>query len=77
VASGSPSGKFYSLAQTFSYATAPDVKEKLEEIDSIFGITNKRSFSVAERMFKPDRCHLPGKRFEALMFINCNKDFKH
>jgi len=28
-------------------------------------------------MFKPDWSRLPDKRFEALMFINCIKDFKH
>jgi len=28
-------------------------------------------------MFKPDRCRWTDKRFEALMRINCNKDFKH
>jgi len=43
---------------------------------SNFKITNKRLFSIAVRMFKPDRCYLTNKRFEALVFINCNKDFK-
>jgi len=47
------------------------------EIVSNFEITNKRIFSIAGRMFKPDRCRLPDKRFEALMFVNCNEDFKH
>jgi len=28
-------------------------------------------------MFKPDRYGLTDKRFEALVFIDCNKDFKH
>jgi len=50
---------------------------QLEEIVSHFEITKERIFSVAGRKFKPDRCRLPYKRFEALMFINCNKDFKH
>jgi len=50
---------------------------QFEEIVSNFKITNKRIFSVTGRMFKLDRSSLPDKRFEALMFINCNKDFKH
>jgi len=56
---------------------ANDHNPQLEEIVSNFEIINKRIFSVAGRMFKPDRPRLPDKRFEALMFINCNKDFKH
>jgi len=48
-----------------------------EKIVSNFEITNKRIFSIAGRMFKPDRCRLPDKRFEALKFVNCNEDFKH
>jgi len=28
-------------------------------------------------MFKPDTYRLTDKSFEALMFINCNKVFKH
>ena len=40
-------------------------------------MTNKRTFSIAGQMFKPDRCRLTDKRFETLMFINFNKDFKH
>jgi len=55
---------------------ADDRNPHLEEMVSNFEITNKRIFSVGGRMFKPDRCRLPDKRFEALMFINCNKDFK-
>jgi len=50
---------------------------QLEEIVSNFQITNKRIFSVAGRLFKPDRCCLPDKRFERLMFVNCNKNFNH
>jgi len=50
---------------------------QLEEIDSNFKITNKRIFSIAGRMFKPDRCRLTDKRFEAFMFIYFNKDFGH
>jgi len=38
---------------------------------------NKQIFSIASRMFKPDRCRFTDKRYEALMFVNCNKDFKH
>ena len=56
---------------------ADDCKPQLEEIGSNCEITNKRIFSVAGRMFKPDRCHLTDKSFEALMVINCNKDFEH
>jgi len=55
---------------------ADDHNPHLEEIASNFVITNKRIFSIAGRMFKPDRCRLPDKRFETIMFINCNKDFK-
>jgi len=54
-----------------------DRKPQLEVIVSSFEITNKRIFSVAGRMFKIGRCRLPDKRFEALMLVNCNKDFKH
>jgi len=54
-----------------------DRHPQLEEIVSNFEITNKRIFSAAGRMFNPDICHLPDKIFEALMFISCNKDFKH
>jgi len=50
----------------------------LEEIRVVsnFEMSNKRIFSVVGRMFKPDRYRLTDKRFEALMFISCNKDFK-
>jgi len=54
-----------------------DRNPQLEETVSIFEITNKRIFSVAELVFKPDRCRLPDKRFETLIFINRNKDFKY
>jgi len=50
---------------------------RLEEIVSNFEITNRRIFSVAGRMLKPDKFRLTDERFEALMFINCNKDPKH
>ena len=50
---------------------------QFEEIVSNIEITNKRIFSIAGRMFKPDTCCLTDKRFEVLMFINSNKDFKH
>jgi len=56
---------------------ADDRNPQLQEIVSNFEITNKRIFSVAGRMLKPDRCRLPDKRFEVLMLINCDKDFKH
>jgi len=56
---------------------ANDHNSQLEEIVNNFKITNKRIFSVAGQMFKPGRSRLPDKRFEALMFINCNKDSKH
>jgi len=55
---------------------ADDRNPQWEEIVSNFEITNKRIFRIAGRMFKPDRCRLTDKRFEALMFINCNIDFK-
>ena len=56
---------------------ADDRKPQLGEIVSNFEIINKRIFSVAGRMFKLDRCRLIDKIFEALMFINCTKDFKN
>jgi len=56
---------------------ADDRKPQFEEIVSNFEIFNKGIFSVAGRMFKPDWCRLIDKIFEALMFINCNKDFKN
>ena len=30
-------------------------------------------FSVAGKVFRPDRCRLTDKSFETLMFIRCNK----
>jgi len=51
------------------------VARSLKKIVSSFEITNKRLYSVAGRMFKSGRCRLTDKRFEALMFINCNKDY--
>ena len=56
---------------------ADDRKPQLEEIVSNFEIVNKLIFSVAGQMFKPDRCRLTDKIFEALIFINNNKDFTH
>jgi len=53
------------------------VAPQQEEIVSNFEITNKRNFSVAGRMFKPDRFRFTDKRFEAMTFINCNKYFNH
>jgi len=40
---------------------ADDRNPLLEETVSNFEIINKRIFSVAGRMFKPDRCHLTVK----------------
>jgi len=54
---------------------ADDRNPQLKEMVKNFEITNKRIFSVAGRIFKPDS--LLEKRFEALTFINCGKDFKH
>jgi len=56
---------------------ADDRNAQLEEIVSNCKITNKQIFSVAGRIFKPDRCLSPDKRFETLVFINRNKDFKN
>jgi len=58
---------------------ADDRNQQLEEmrVVSNFEIINKRIFSVAGRMFKPDGCRLNDKKFEPLRFIDCNKDFKH
>jgi len=50
---------------------------QLQEIVSNFEISNKRISSVVGRIFKPDRCRLTDKRFETLILINRNKDFKH
>jgi len=40
---------------------ADDRNPQLEDTISNFEIINKRIFSVAERMFKSDRCHLTVK----------------
>jgi len=40
---------------------ADDRNPHLEDTVSNFEIINKRIFSVTERMFKPDRCHLTVK----------------
>jgi len=45
---------------------ADDRNPQLEEKVRNFEITNKWIFSVYGRMFKPDRYHLPDKRFEVL-----------
>jgi len=42
---------------------ADDRNSQLEEIVSNFEITNKRIFSVAGRMFKPDRRRLTDEGF--------------
>ena len=57
--------------------TAENIVTQFEEIVNSFEITSKRLFSVAGWVFKSDRCCLTDKRFETLMFINCNKHFKH
>ena len=36
----------------------------------------ERLFSVAGKVFKPDRCQMKDSTFETLLFINCNKEFK-
>jgi len=38
-----------------------DRNPQLEDTVSNFEIINKRIFSVTERMFKPDRCHVTVK----------------
>jgi len=50
---------------------------QFEEIISNFELADKQLFSFAGWMFKPDRCRLTDKRFEALMFVDYSKDFKH
>ena len=35
----------------------------------------KRLFSVAGKVFHPDRCRLTDTQFQRLMFIKCNKAF--
>lgn len=37
----------------------------------------ERLFSVAGKVFKPDRCRMKDSTFEKLMFIKCNKSYKH
>jgi len=54
-----------------------DRNGQLEEIASSFEITDKRTFSVAERMFISSLVDVIWLIFDALIFINCNKDFKH
>ena len=46
---------------------------QFDEIFSNFEIANMRLFRVGRGKFKPERCRLTDERFEALMFINCNK----
>jgi len=50
---------------------------QFEQIVSNFEIINKRIFNVAGWIFKPDWYCLTDKLFDALMFIKCNKYFKH
>ena len=35
----------------------------------------ERVFSIAGKIFKPDRCTLSANRFEQLMFLRCSKNF--
>ena len=37
----------------------------------------ERMFSIAGKIFRPDRCRLSDARFEELMFIRCNKQRKY
>jgi len=60
-----------------SHHTAEIIVTKFEEIVINFEIINKQLFSVVGLVFKPDRYCFIDKRFEMLMFINCNKHFKH
>ena len=57
--------------------TAENMVTHLEEIVIGFEFTNKWLFNVAGRVFKACRCHFIDKKFEMLMFITCNKSFKH
>ena len=34
----------------------------------------ERLFSIAGKVFRPDRCNLSDKTFETLMFLRANKD---
>jgi len=56
---------------------AENIVTQFEEIVIHFKYANKRLFSAARQVLKPDRFHFTGKRFELLMFINCNNDSKH
>lgn len=33
----------------------------------------ERLFSIAGKVFRPDRCNMSDKNFQALMFVKCNK----
>jgi len=57
--------------------TAAKIVTYFEEIVINFEIINKQLFSVVGLVFKPDRCSFIDKRFEMLIFINCDKYFKH
>jgi len=59
-----------------NHQTYENIVIQFEEIANKFEITNKQLFSVAGRMFPPDRCRLTDKRFETLMYIDSNKDFE-
>jgi len=58
------------------YHTAENIITHFEQTVINFEFTNKRLSSTAGRVFMPDRYCLTDKRFELLMLINCNKDFK-
>jgi len=55
---------------------AENIVTQFGEKVSNFESANKQLFSVAGRVFKPDRCRLTNKRFETLMSVNCNEHFQ-
>jgi len=57
------------------YLLADDRNPQLEIVSNV-EINIKGIFSIAGGMFKPDRCRLSHKIFEALVFVNCNKYLK-
>jgi len=54
-----------------------NITTRFDEVVINFEFINKRLFSAAGRVLKPDSRRFTRERFELLMFINCNKDFKH
>jgi len=57
--------------------TAENVVTQFEKIVISFEITNTQLCSVVGLVFQTNRCRIIDKIFEVLMFINCNKHFKH